>query len=101
MATRKKEKAATEPRGVQAPKKLSGATLMHVHYHPEARLVRATVQQDVSIVGASERVGRDVDFPIDDLPAEIRNCAEQFITLLGAHVGANPLPLPAKAKPAQ
>ena len=91
-----KKRASASPKSAAAPKaiQLDGATLMHLHYHPESKLLRGTVQQDVSIAGTSERVGRDVDFPIADLPPTIQTLAQQLFTQLAAHVGAVPLQVP-------
>lgn len=70
------------------PVKLTDATLMHFAYHPEAKLVRANVQQDVGIGGATQRVGHDQDIALDELPDDIRRDLERMLDRIAEHIGA-------------
>lgn len=93
MPTKRKStrrKAAEAPAPEKKPQKLTKLTLVHVQYHPEAKLLRANVQQDVEFAGASQRQGRDIDIAIDDLDANIREALEDAFEWIAEEVGATP-----------
>jgi hypothetical protein len=63
---------------------------MHFTCQLEAGRVNANIQQDVSIGGASERHGRDVNIAIDDLGADIRKAIDALAEKIADHVDASP-----------
>jgi hypothetical protein len=96
MATKKKAatKRKAKARGA-TPKAATmvNPTLVHIHYHPEVRLLRATVQKDVSLAARNERAGRDLDFKVEDLPDAIKTAVDQLFTQVATFIGVTPLPL--------
>ncbi len=72
------------------PVSLKNATAMHLAYHPEAGIVRINVQQDVTVLGATSRVGHDVDIALDDLGADIRTALEDALRWICEDRGATP-----------
>lgn len=96
MAARKKASAAVQPPNAGAvvePKpalRLTKGTGMHITYHPEAGIVRLNVQQDVDVLGVTQRQGRDVDIALDDLGADIRTALEDALRWICEDHGAVP-----------
>jgi len=72
------------------PVSLKNGTAMHMAYHPEAGIVRLNVQQDVTVLGATSRVGHDVDIALDDLGADIRTALEDALRWICEDRGATP-----------
>ena len=92
MTTKRKsaKKRAADPSEPKPPRKLTELTLVHIHYHPEAKIVRANVQQDVEFAGASQRQGRDIDIAIGDLSADIRGALDDAFKWIAEDVKATP-----------
>lgn len=80
---------SASPRQRKAPV-LKDATLMHLLYHPERGIVRANVQQDVTVGSITERQGRDVDIALDELSADIRAALEDAFKWVAEDVKAQP-----------
>ena len=96
MATAKKsaaKKAAAKKKRAPLPS-AEGMTLQHIHYHPEAGIVRVNVQQDVTIAGQTERHGRDIDIALDSLGTDIRSALEDAFGWLAEDLGAEPYEAP-------
>lgn len=86
-----KSKAAKGEGAPPAPKPrkaLKSATLMHITIHPEEGVISCSVQQDVAILGDTQRQGRDVVVKLEDLPAAVRKNVEAGFSGVAKYVGA-------------
>lgn len=94
-AARSKKAGTVQPPNAGAvepkpPLRLDRGTGMHIAYHPEAGIVRLNVQQDVDVLGVTQRQGRDVDIALDDLGADIRTALEDALRWICEDHGAVP-----------
>jgi hypothetical protein len=88
MAAKKThQKARSAP---NQPQVFTEPTLTHLHYHPEAALVRAHIEQDIEILGKHERHGRDVDIALADLDADIQGALSDAFRWIAEDVKATP-----------
>lgn len=94
MTTTKKAKAkkrkAPADGAPREPQVLKEPTLVHLTYQKEAGIVRATVQQDVTIAGITQRHGRDVDLQVADLNADILSALDDAFNWIAEDVDAKP-----------
>lgn len=80
-------------RQIPAPKErqvFKKPTLTHIHYHPEAGIVRAHVEQDTEVMGETQRRGKDVDIPIADLTSKIGSSLVSAFEALAKELSAAP-----------
>lgn len=70
------------------PRALKSATLIHFIYQREAGVVNASVQQDVTVAGDTQRHGRDKSIAVADLGADIRKHLEAAFAGIAKKVGA-------------
>lgn len=89
MAVKKKAAGADQQAAGPKPRrKLGKATAIHFTYHPEEGIANVSVQQDVTLLGTSQRHGVDKRVEVKDLPADIQRALDTAFNGLAKEVGA-------------